>query len=113
MLQRCPFYRDPRALVEHGIAAIVRMSQCEDLALALKAGQWLMEYGERLMNGKFCRFAEPARAIVGPLIHAFSEPLSSSAIGRLEKKQAAPWRPPGSAFRVSGIASNLGLIRTN
>jgi hypothetical protein len=30
----------------------VRVSQCEDLAAALKAGQWLVEYGERLMKGK-------------------------------------------------------------
>jgi hypothetical protein len=52
MLQRCPFYRDPRALIEHGIATIVRVSQCDDLALALKAAQWLVKYGEGLMKGK-------------------------------------------------------------
>jgi hypothetical protein len=38
--------------MEHGIAAIVRVSQCDDLALALKAAQWLVEYGERLLKGK-------------------------------------------------------------
>jgi hypothetical protein len=31
---------------------IVRVSQSEDLALALKASQWLVEYAESLMNGK-------------------------------------------------------------
>jgi hypothetical protein len=31
---------------------MVRVSQCDDPALALKAGQWLVEYGERLLNGK-------------------------------------------------------------
>jgi len=30
-LLRCPEYRDPRAaLVEHGIAAMMRISQCDD-----------------------------------------------------------------------------------
>jgi hypothetical protein len=52
MLQRCPEYRDPRALLEHEIAAIARVSQCEDLALALKAGQWLVEYGESLRKSE-------------------------------------------------------------
>jgi len=51
-LERCPGYDDPRALLEHGIAMIVRVSQCDDPALALKAGQWLVEYGERLLNGR-------------------------------------------------------------
>ena len=51
-LLRCREYRDPQALMEHGIAAMVRVSQCEDPALALKAGQWLVEYGERLLNGR-------------------------------------------------------------
>jgi len=41
-LERCPGYDDPRALLEHGIAMIVRVSQCDDPALALKAGQWLV-----------------------------------------------------------------------
>ena len=51
-LLRCPEYRDPQALMEHGIAAMVRVSQCDDPALALKASQWLVEYGGRLMSGK-------------------------------------------------------------
>jgi hypothetical protein len=51
-LLRCPEYRDPRALVEHGIAAMMRISGCDDLAIALKAAQWLIEYGEGLMKGK-------------------------------------------------------------
>ena len=48
----CPEYRDPRALVEHGIAAMMRISQCDDRAIALKASQWLIEYGEGLIKGK-------------------------------------------------------------
>jgi len=51
-LLRCPEYRDPRALVEHGIAAMMRISQCDDRAIALKASQWLIEYGEGLIKGK-------------------------------------------------------------
>ena len=52
ILHRCPEYRDHRALMEHGIAAIVRVSQCDDLALAVKAIQWLVKYAESRMNGK-------------------------------------------------------------
>jgi hypothetical protein len=51
-LERCPFYRDSRALLEIGIATIVRVSQCDDPAIALKAGRWLVEYGERLRKGE-------------------------------------------------------------
>ena len=51
-LQRCPEYGDAQALLEHGIAAMVRVSQSDDLAQALKAGRWLVEYGERLMKAK-------------------------------------------------------------
>ena len=60
-LLRCPEYRDPRALMEHGIAALVRVSQSDDLAVALKAGQWLVEYGEKLMKAK-----EEAASAVSP-----------------------------------------------
>jgi hypothetical protein len=31
---------------------MVRISQCDDLALAMKASQWLVEYAESLRNGK-------------------------------------------------------------
>jgi hypothetical protein len=51
-LLRCREYRNSQALMEQGIAAMVRVSQCDDPALAQKAGQWLVEYGERLLNGK-------------------------------------------------------------
>jgi hypothetical protein len=51
-LYRCREYRDPWALLEHGIAAMVRLSRCDDPAIALKAGRWLVEYAESLMNGK-------------------------------------------------------------
>jgi hypothetical protein len=52
MLRRCPEYNNPRALLEHGIAGMVRLSRCGDPAVALKAGQWLAEYAESLMKGK-------------------------------------------------------------
>ena len=51
-LLRCPEYRDPQALMEQGIAAIVRISQCADPAIALKASQLLVEYAEGLIKGK-------------------------------------------------------------
>ena len=51
-LLRCPGYRDPQALMEHGIAAIVRVGRSDDLAVALKASQWLVEYAESLLNGE-------------------------------------------------------------
>ena len=51
-LNRCPEYDAPRALLEHGIAMIARVSQSEDLQLALTASQWLIEYAESLLNGK-------------------------------------------------------------
>jgi hypothetical protein len=38
--------------MEHGIAAMVRISQCDDPAIALKASQWLIEYAEGLIKGK-------------------------------------------------------------
>ena len=47
--------------MEHGIAALVRVSQSDDLAVALKAGQWLVEYGEKLMKAK-----EEAASAVSP-----------------------------------------------
>ena len=51
-LRRCPEYDDLRALIEHGVAAMVRVSECEDRAIAMKAAQWLVEYGQRLMKAK-------------------------------------------------------------
>jgi hypothetical protein len=56
----------------------VRVSQCEDFAAALKAGEWLAEYAERLMKserrGKSGRgvwgFAGRERAMAGLLMHA-------------------------------------------
>ena len=51
-LQRCPEYRDPWALLEHGIAAIVRLSQCDDPAIAMEAEQWLVEYGKDSVKRK-------------------------------------------------------------
>jgi hypothetical protein len=51
-LRRCSEHDDPRALIEHGIAAMVRVTRCDDPQLALKAGQWLIEYGERFMKAK-------------------------------------------------------------
>jgi hypothetical protein len=51
-LLRSPEYRDPQALIAHGIAALMRLSQCDDPAIALKASQWLIEYGEGLIKRK-------------------------------------------------------------
>jgi hypothetical protein len=51
-LERCPGYDDPRALLEHGIAGIVRVIQCGDPAVAREAVQWLAEYEERLRKGE-------------------------------------------------------------
>ena len=51
-LNRCPEYNYPQALMEHGIAAIVRVGRSDDLAVALKASQWLVEYAESLLNGE-------------------------------------------------------------
>jgi hypothetical protein len=42
---------------------IVRVSQSEDLAVALKASQWLVEYAESLMNGKRQAKAETAAGV--------------------------------------------------
>lgn len=41
--------RNPYRLLMQGLASIVRVAQCEDPDLALKAGQWLVGYGERLI----------------------------------------------------------------
>ena len=60
-LERCPGYRDPGAL----LAGIVRISQSDDLALALKAGLWLVEYAASLRNGK-CPAKEEAASAVSP-----------------------------------------------
>jgi CO/xanthine dehydrogenase FAD-binding subunit len=49
---RCPFYRDPWALIEHGIAGIVRVSRCEDARVALEASVWLIRYAEALLGAK-------------------------------------------------------------
>ena len=38
--------------MEHGTAGIVGVRQSEDLQLALKESQWVVEYAESLMNGK-------------------------------------------------------------
>jgi len=65
-LDRCPEYRDPRALLELGIDTMVRVSQCDDLALALKASQWLIEYAESLMNSKR-QAKEETASTVSPL----------------------------------------------
>jgi hypothetical protein len=54
---------DAQALLEHGIAAIVRVSQSDDLQLALKATQWLIEYAERSMKGKRQAKEEEASAV--------------------------------------------------
>jgi hypothetical protein len=59
-LDRCPEYRDPRALLEIGIAGIVRVSQCGDPVVAKKAAQWLAEYAERLLNSERQGKAEEA-----------------------------------------------------
>ena len=50
-LERCPEYRNPWALIEQGIAAMVRASQSEDPGVAMQAGEWLAEYAEKLRAG--------------------------------------------------------------
>jgi len=51
-LNRCPGYDDPRALLEHGIAMIVRISQSDDLRVALQASVWLIRYAEALLRAQ-------------------------------------------------------------
>ena len=51
-LDRCPEYDDARALLEIGIAAMVRLSRCGDPAVAREAAQWLAEYEERLRKSE-------------------------------------------------------------
>jgi hypothetical protein len=62
-LNRCPEYDDPRALLEHGIAGMVRITQCDDPAMALKASHWLARYAESLMKGKPKAKEEDASAV--------------------------------------------------
>lgn len=64
-LRRCPEYDDPGALIEHGVAAMVRVTQGSDPQLALKASQWLVEYAESLRNGKR-QAKEEAASTVSP-----------------------------------------------
>lgn len=47
-LQYCS--RDGYRLVLQGLAAIVRVAQSAELRYALEAGQWLVVYGEELMQ---------------------------------------------------------------
>ena len=51
-LERCPEYDNPRALLEHEVAVMLRVSRSGDLAMALRARQLLVMYGERLLKGK-------------------------------------------------------------
>jgi hypothetical protein len=51
-LQRCPEYRDPWALIEHGIAGMVRLSRCRNPAVALEACRWLARYAESLLKSE-------------------------------------------------------------
>jgi hypothetical protein len=72
VLLRCPEYNNPQALLEHGMAGMVRVSKSGDPAVALKAGQWLVEYAESLRSGK-----RPAK----------EEDLSTASLGG-----SPPWR---------------------
>jgi hypothetical protein len=51
-LDRCPEYDDARALLEIGIAGIVRVTQSSDPVVAKKAARWLAEYEERLRKSE-------------------------------------------------------------
>ena len=62
-LDRYPEYRDPRALLEIGIAGIVRVIQCGDPRLARKAAQWLVKYAESLRSSEHGGKAEGASGV--------------------------------------------------
>jgi hypothetical protein len=49
-LERCEESRDARALLELGIAAMVRASRSGDVAVAKKAGEWLVKYAGSLLK---------------------------------------------------------------
>ena len=73
-LQRCREYRDAGALIELGIAEMVRLSQCGDPAVAMKASQ--MAGGVRRKRGEGQASGERGNrvygfAIAGMLIRSF------------------------------------------
>lgn len=45
-------HRDGYRLVHHGLANMVRLAQAEDLKVALQAAQWLVAYGEGLIESQ-------------------------------------------------------------
>ena len=75
-LQRCPEYRDPRALVEHGIAGIVPM-----------AGRVRGKVDEGERGKRFCGFADLVPAMAGMLIHARCSSSGISPDRRAHRRQ--------------------------
>jgi hypothetical protein len=59
-LERCPFYRDAGALLEHAIASMVKLTECGSPRVALEASRWLAEYAEGLRSSERRGKAEEA-----------------------------------------------------
>jgi hypothetical protein len=67
VLETCAGVKDPRQLLEHGVATIVRVSQSHDLDLAMEAARWLVDYAKSEMQREKLKPGEEKIQIIAEL----------------------------------------------
>lgn len=79
MLACPPKAKDPKGLIEHGLAIMIRVSYSEDQEIAMQAAKWLVSYGEAVAREiKPAKTADKADDLLANLRGLYAKALKAS-----------------------------------
>lgn len=87
VLRLCPQCKDPKALIEHGVATFVRLCESEDQHIAMEAAKWIVQFGQALEGMRRGTKKEDHELVIAELRALYAKALPKSQTAPAAEQQ--------------------------